>query len=310
MTTPRVESRIPARASNRARAVKFFSRLQVKRRPRSAEALVKHLRVAMNRPPLPLMLPPGVKLTHEQAGPLRGDVLRVSHPRQTVLYLHGGGYVAGHPRVYRNFCSRLAHGLSADVYVPDYRLAPESPFPAALDDARAAYEALLAQGISPQQLTVAGDSAGGGLTLSLLLSLRDAKLPLPRCAVVLSPLADLTFRNRSITRNDATDDMLSQAMLEIGAGLYVPRLSAHEPLASPAFADYQGLCPLFITVCEQECLRDDAYAVLTRALMAGVRAELLSREDLLHVWPIFVPLMPEANEDLARILTFIESQAR
>lgn len=310
MSTPRVETRIPTRASKRARAVKFFSRLQVKRSPRSAEALVKHLRVAMNRPPLPLMLPSGVKLTHQKSGPLRGDVLRVSHPRQTVLYLHGGGYVAGHPRVYRNFCSRLAQGLSADVYVPDYRLAPEAPFPAALDDARAAYEALLDQGVSPGQLTVAGDSAGGGLTLSLLLSLRDEGRPLPRCAVVLSPLADLTFKNRSISKNDASDFMLSQAMLEIGAGLYVPRLEAHQPLASPAFADYRDLCPLFITVCEEECLRDDAYAVLTRALLAGVKAELLSRQDLLHVWPIFVPLMPEANEDLARIITFVESQAR
>jgi acetyl esterase/lipase len=122
----------------------------------------------------------------------------------------------------------------------------------------------------------------------------------------MSPLADLTFKSRSIQKNDATDDMLSAAMLEIGTGLYVSRLRAHEPLASPVFGDYQGLCPLFITVCEEECLRDDAYAVLERATAAGVKVELLSRPDLLHVWPIFVPVMPEANADLERIVAFVE----
>lgn len=292
--------------SKRARIVKLFSRLQVKRNPESAAGLVRHLRVAMNRPPLPLMMPGGVRLEQQRAGALRGEVMRVAHPRQTVLYLHGGGYVAGHPRVYRNLCSRLAASLSADVFVPEYRLAPEAPFPAALEDARAAYEALLADGVPPAQLTVAGDSAGGGLTLALLLSLRDDKLPLPKCAVVLSPLADLTFKNRSITRNDRTDDMLSERMLEIGAELYVSRLRARQPLASPAFGDYHGLCPLFITVCEEECLRDDAYAVLARAHAASVKVELLSRQNLLHVWPIFVPIMPEANEDFVRIVRFID----
>jgi monoterpene epsilon-lactone hydrolase len=292
--------------SKRARVVKLFSRLQVKRNPRTAEGLVKHLRVAMNRPPLPLMMPTGVRLEKQESGPLRGDVMRVAHPRQTVLYVHGGGYVAGHPRVYRNLCSRLAQALTANVYVPEYRLAPEAPFPAALDDVRAAYEALLADGVPPAQLTVAGDSAGGGLTLALLLSLRDDKRPLPKCAVVLSPLADLTFKSRSISKNDRTDDMLSQRMIEIGADLYVHRLQAHQPLASPAFGDYQGLCPLFITVCEEECLRDDAYAVLARAHAANVKAKLLSRQNLLHVWPIFVPIMPEANEDFLHIVRFID----
>lgn len=259
----------------------------------------------MNAPALPPIVPRGVRVEQLGAGPLRGEALRVTAPREAVLYLHGGGYVAGHPRVYRNMCSRLAKGLSADVFVPEYRLAPEHPFPAALDDALAAYQALLARGFSPKQVSVAGDSAGGGLTLSLLLALRDRGLPLPKCAVVLSPLADLRFVNPSLHTNDKTDDMLGEPMLRAGESMYAGEHAADHPNISPALGEYTGICPLLVTVCEIECLRDDAYAVVTRARAAGVPVELISRADLLHVWPIFVPGMPEAREDLERIIRFI-----
>ncbi|HEX6240538.1 MAG TPA: alpha/beta hydrolase [Polyangiales bacterium] len=297
-------------ASFIARIIKAESRRRIRREHQSPQALVAHLRVAMNRPGMPLFLPRGVRHEELGAGPLRGEALRVAAPTQAVLYLHGGGYVAGHPRVYRNLCARLAKKLSADVFVPEYRLAPEHPFPAALDDALASYQALLERGFSPLQIVVMGDSAGGGLSLSLLLTLRDRGLPLPRCAVVFSPLADLRFVNASLRTNDASDDMLSEAMLTGGMGLYAGDHPASDPAVSPALGEYSGLCPLLVSVCEAECLRDDAYAVVERARAAGVPVELISRPDLVHVWPIFVPLMPEARADLAQIVRFVSTASR
>jgi monoterpene epsilon-lactone hydrolase len=294
-------------ASLLARIFKAESRRRVRRDRLGSNQLVAHLRVAMNRPALPLILPRGVR--HEQlgSGPLRGEALRVATPREAVLYLHGGGFVAGHPRVYRNLCARLAKALEADVFLPEYRLAPEHQFPAALHDALDSYEALLARGFSPRQVSVVGDSAGGGLTLSLLLALRDRGLPLPKCAVVFSPLADLRFVNASIRANDRSDDMLSESMLRAGERLYAGDHPTDDPLLSPALGEYAGLCPVLVSVCEAECLRDDAYAVVSRARAAGVPVELISRPDLLHVWPIFVPLLPEAREDLSRVVRFIST---
>ena len=293
-----------------ARICKFESRRRVRRDHLRGAALVTHLRVAMNAPALPPLLPRGVRVQELGAGPLRGEALRVEAAREALLYLHGGGYVAGHPRVYRNLCSRLAKGLRADVFVPEYRLAPEHRFPAALDDALAAYQAVLARGFSPQQVSVAGDSAGGGLTLSLLLALRDRGIPLPKCAVVFSPLADLRFVNPSVSANDASDDMLGEPMLRAGMGMYAGEHPPDDPLISPALGEYTGVCPLLVSVCEIECLRDDAYAVVAKARAAGVPVELISRTDLLHVWPIFVPAMPEAREDLDRIIRFIARPPR
>lgn len=291
-----------------ARTIKLGSRLTIKHKPASPEALVKHLRKHMNKPPFPTVLPPGVQLEKFSAKGLRGDRLFVAKPGQVILYLHGGGYVCGRTRTYHNFCSRLARELGAEVWLPDYRLAPEHPFPAAIEDAIAIYEVLLQKGWRPEQITIAGDSAGGGLTLGTLLALRDQGRPLPKCAVVLSPVSDVRFINPSITSNDPSDWMLGKYMLETGRPLYAQSpADAINPYASPALGDYQGLPPLFITVCEQECLRDDAYAVQRQAQAAGVPVTLLSRPDVLHVWPIFAPVMPEAREDLQRIANFIRS---
>lgn len=296
-------------ASLLAHVVKRVARRKIRRRPKSAESLVAHLRVSMNSPALPPMIPKGVRFDELGAGPLRGEALFVAAPREAVLYLHGGGYVAGHPRVYRNLCARLAKRLSADVFVPDYRLAPEHPFPAALEDALAAYKAVLARGFSPRTLTVMGDSAGGGLTLALLLALRDAGEPLPKCAAVFSPLTDLRFVNKSLRDNSPSDDMLSEEMLRFGAKLYPGAHSVENPLISPALGEYTGVCPLLVSVCEAECLRDAAYAVVAAAERAGVFVELISRPDLLHVWPIFTPLVAEAREDFELIARFITRHA-
>lgn len=295
-----------------AHSLKLVSRLYIKKSNlESPEALVRHLRRNMSNSPMPTLLPPGVTVQSYQEAGLRGSRVMVAAPGRVILYLHGGGYVCGKPRTYINLCSRMARELNAEVWLPAYRVAPEHPFPAAIEDAVASYEALLKKGWRPEQITIAGDSAGGGLTLGTLLWLRDHGRPLPRCAVVYSPFADVRSITPSIAANNATDWMLDQAMLVMGRGLYASRPEDDlNPYASPALGDYTGLPPLFITVCEHECLRDDAHAVADKARAAGVPVTLLSRPDLLHVWPIFVPLLPEAREDLQRVVNFIRGTAR
>src|SRR6218665_1019152 len=155
-----------------ARAIKLFARNTIKHTPESPEALVKHLRIHMNNSP-PALLPRGVRVEHFNEKGLRGDRLCVDKPGQVILYLHGGGYVCGKTRTYHNLCGRLASALEAEVWLPDYRLAPEHPFPAAIEDALASYELLLQKGWRATQITIAGDSAGGGLALGTLLALRD-----------------------------------------------------------------------------------------------------------------------------------------
>jgi acetyl esterase/lipase len=180
-----------------------------------------------------------------------------------------------------------------------------------VDDATASYELLLERGWRPDQITIAGDSAGGGLALGTLLSLRDRRRPLPRCAVLLSPFADLRIVNPSIRDNDRTDWMIGTRMLEMGHGLYTRSdEDTLHPYASPALGDFTGLPPLYITVCEQECVRDDAYAVADAAFKAHVPVTLNTRPDLVHVWPILVPVLPEAREDLRNIVGFIRSTER
>lgn len=294
-----------------ARTIMIGARLSIKHTPSTPDALVRHLRIHMNKPPMPTWLPSGVSVERLQINTLRYDRVSVTKPGQAILYLHGGGYVCGKTRTYHNFCSRLAKALDAEIWLPDYRLAPEHPFPAAIEDCLASYELLLKKGWRADQITLAGDSAGGGLTLGTLLALRDAGRPLPKCAVVLSPVSDVRFINPSITSNDASDWMLGKAMLETGRPLYAQYpADALNPYASPALGDFTGLPPLFITVCEQECLRDDAYAVAKKARAAGVDVTLLSRPDVLHVWPIFVPVMPEARTDLQRMVNFIRASGR
>lgn len=289
----------------------LYTRRVIKTTPADKPALVRHLRRTMNNTPAPVLLPRAVARRRLPPGALQGEELRVAEPRLHLLYLHGGGYVAGVTRTYLNLCGHLAKELQANVLLPDYRKAPEHPWPAAVDDALAAWELLLARGADPRDIVVAGDSAGGGLALALLLRLRDGGHALPRCAIALSPYADMTATAASIRANDASDVMLSAPMLTVGRNIYVPDAAQERhPYASPAFGDYSGLPPLFLTVSEAECLRDDAYAVAARARAANVTVDLLARPDLPHVWPIFWPLLPEARADVARMVRFVRACPR
>jgi monoterpene epsilon-lactone hydrolase len=289
-----------------ARAIKAYARLVIRHHPRDEAHLVRHIRRSLNNAPLPVILPLGVRRATFAANGVHGDLLKAGKPTQAVLYLHGGGYVAGVTRTYMPLCGKLAKALKADVYMPDYRLAPEHPFPAALDDAMATYMLMLKQ-FPASRITIMGDSAGGGLTLGLLLAIRDRGLPLPKCAAVYSPYTDLTSTADSRIYNDGKDDMFTRSMFTVGVSMYgrteADRINPH---GSPCRGDFQGIPPLFITVSEEELLRDDAYMVAERARLAGVDVELVSRKGLLHVWPIFYPVMPEARLDVKKTIRFIQ----
>lgn len=294
-------------ASLLAHAIKTYARVVIKKDPETPEQLVRHLRRTMGNPPPNPPLPFGVRLDRFAGNGVNGDWLRVNQPRQTILYLHGGGYVCGKPKTYHNVCARFAKVLHADVYLPRYRLAPEHPFPAAVEDALASYELLLDKGLPASQITVMGDSAGGGLSLGLVLALRDKGLPLPKCVVAFSPYADLTHQQDSRSYNDKKDAMLSRRMNLVGKSLYGrTEDDRRNPYASPVFGEYHDFPPLLMTVCEEEILRDDTYVIAEKARLAGVEVELISRQDLLHVWPIFYPLLREARADVKKVTAFIQ----
>jgi monoterpene epsilon-lactone hydrolase len=263
------------------------------------------MRRTMNHSPTWVSLPRGVGRTAIVESGLAGDRLSVSDPTQTILFFPGGGYIAGVARTYHNLGGRLAKALSAEVYLPRYPLAPEAPFPAAHDHAVRAYRMLLDEGIEPGTITLAGDSAGGGLALATLLAIKDHALPKPRCGVLLSPWTDLTCSQPSVDTNDKTDVMLSAPMIRFAAAIYLNGADPRTPYASPYFGNYHGLPPLLLTACEHECLYDDSRAVVRKAREAGVPVELITEPDLLHVWPVLVPSLPEARRTFARLVDFI-----
>lgn len=225
--------------------------------------------------------------------------------RRTVLYLHGGAYAVGSPRVYREFAAHIARSWQAQVAVIDYRLAPEHPYPAAAEDAFAAYRALLEQGIPAHELVVAGDSAGGGLSLACALQARDAGLPLPSALVLLSPWVDLAVSGDSAQRM-GRDDMLDAQRLRAAGADYLAGAPVASPLASPLCADLRGLPRTLIAVTDSEILHDDAVRLHAALQAAGTVAELRVHPGLWHVWPLFAGKLPEADATLAEAAAFLD----
>lgn len=224
-----------------------------------------------------------------------------------VLYLHGGGYISGSPQTHRGLIGEIARAAGARVLAPDYRLAPEAPFPAAIEDAWAVYWWLLQQGVQPGQIVVAGDSAGGGLTIALLLALRDAGLPLPAAAVCLSPWLDLALHGESLVKNSACD-YLNLPLLRMVAQMYLVHRDPHTPLASPLYADLHGLPPLLVQAGLAEMLLDDAKRFARRAADAGVPVELELWENMVHVWHFLYPIEIKARQAIQAIARFVRRQ--
>lgn len=224
-----------------------------------------------------------------------------------VLYLHGGGYCSGSLDSHRQLASRIALASKLPVALLDYRLAPEDPFPAAVDDATAAYRDLVSSGITPDHLAIAGDSAGGGLTLATLLALRAAGDPLPAAAVCLSPWVDLTQSAPSYDSMAAVDPMVSRDGLDEMARCYLQTVDPRTALASPLFAeDLSGLPPVLIEVGAHEVLRDDATRIADRLSDAGGAVTLTVWPELIHVFQAFPgEVIPESDQSISAVGSFL-----
>lgn len=246
----------------------------------------------------------------EAATPLAGEWIEPQHPApgrqpRLIFYLHGGGYYFCSPATHRAITFGLASRAAATVFALDYRLAPEHPFPAALDDSVAAYRALLAAGTDPGSIVIAGDSAGGGLALATLVALRDAGERLPAGAVLFSPWADLSASGDSIVSNHGQDPMFAGPSIAKAAKLYLGDTPPTHPLASPVYADLRGLPPLFVQVGSTEVLLDDSVRIAGNARAAGVPTHLRVWPRMPHVWQIFAPFLPEARRALSEAADFV-----
>ena len=247
----------------------------------------------------------GVTAEVVDAGGVPAVVCTPAEPAATLLYFHGGGYRMGSATVYRAYGSHLATATGARTVVVDYRLAPEHPFPAAVDDAVAAYRWLLDQGTPPASIVIGGDSAGGGLTAALLLAAREKGLPLPAGGVCLSPWVDLRNQAPTYIANAETDRMFSKASADEAAGLYLGDQDPAQPLASPVLGDWHGMPPLLIQVGGIEVLLDDAHALANVAGTAGVDVDLHVYDEMPHVWQMGYPAFPEAVEAVDEIAAFV-----
>lgn len=236
------------------------------------------------------------------------SVCAVETPARVVLYLHGGAFFMGSPASYRSRAMRLSYRCHAEVFVPAYRLAPEHPFPAALDDALAAWKLVHALR-RDAPLFVAGDSAGGGLSLSLLVRLRDLGLRMPNGAVLLSPWTDLTVSGASVERNHGKDLWFTRKHLEVWARYYVDVADGRSPSISPVFADLSGLPPLLLLVGENELLLDDARRVGNAANEKGTSACVLIGKGMQHDWPLTLPWLDESRHAWSAIQAFIEEHS-
>ena len=230
-----------------------------------------------------------------------------SEPGPTLLYVHGGGYVLCSPATHRELVARLALALGARCYSIDYRLAPEHPFPTALDDVMAAYRALLEQGQAVAQLVVAGDSAGGGLCLAAMVKMRASGLALPRAAALLSPWVDLAVQGDSVETN-ARYDYLRRELLERCALEYLQGASASEPLASPLYADLGGLPPLLVHSGSAEGLLTENRLLVERARAVGVSVVHTVFDGMFHAFHGFSAFVPEARAAICAVADFLRAE--
>lgn len=249
------------------------------------------------------MVPVAEELAFEQVKLGGVPALKGSYPgadtAAALLYLHGGAFIAGSAHGYRALAAELARAAGLTSYSVDYRLAPEHPFPAALEDCRTAYRALLEDGIAPGRIAIAGDSAGGGLALSLLLALRDGGEPMPAAAVLLSPFANLACDGATYGTKAAEDPSLNVEGLRAGAAHYLGGRDPRDPLASPAHAELGGLPPLLIQVGSAEILLDDALRIAGNAGAAGTPVRLDIWPNMPHVFPAFAFMLEAGRLALA-----------
>jgi acetyl esterase/lipase len=228
-------------------------------------------------------------------------------PDRAILYVHGGAYTTGSLATHRRHVAQLSAAARTPVLNVEYRLAPEHPHPAAMEDAVTAHRWLTSSGgVAPDRVVLCGDSAGGGLAVAVLVALRDAGDPLPAGAALISPWTDLTFSGESHDTRLALDPMCSRTSLTPSAQAYAGDADPAAPLISPAHADLSGLPPLLIHVGDHETLLDDSTMLAERALAAGVDVELEVAPEMIHVWHVFAGMVPESDVALAAMGRWID----
>jgi acetyl esterase/lipase len=288
-----------------------FFRLTMKRHGKKPLNLERLRAMGKNPPRSALAVPAGYSvesLRNEQG--LEFDVADVSprlsdRPSVIVLYLHGGGYLFGSPKTHRQVLIAMARAFQAPAYGLDYRLAPEHPFPAAVEDAAQAYQWLLNRHPGAD-IVLAGDSAGAGLAIATAVGVRDAGFKLPKAIVAFSPYSDLAVTGASVEANAKSCAMFTPRSIREAAAMYLAGADARDPRASPLYANLAGLPPMLLFASRHETLRDDTLRLAERAAAAGVKVELVVRDRLPHVWPVFVTLLPEARDAFATVTTFAE----
>ncbi len=250
----------------------------------------------------------GVGVEETSINGLHAEWLRPTGAREgkVLLYLHGGAYVIGNCRTHRNLASHIAKAAGMTALLPEYRLAPEHRFPAGIEDAVGVYRYLLAEGFAPGDITIAGDSAGGGLTVATLLSLRHAGDPMPGNAVLLSPFLDVTASGESMQTRADQDPWFEQRDIEVVVGHYCNDESeARNPLVSPVFAHVHGLPPVYIQVGDDEILLSDSTRFAAKLEEAGVDVDLEIWPEMWHVFQLFVGKMPEARAAIDKIGAYL-----
>lgn len=271
------------------------------------ELAVEEQRASMEASAAMFPVDADVVVAEVDAGGVLADWISVDSVGETervVLYFHGGAYVMGSRNTHRGLAGRIARAANARVLLPDYRLAPEQPFPAAVEDALACWRWLISEGHSPQQMAIAGDSAGGGLALATLLAMKNSELPQPACAVGLSPWTDLEGTGPTAEPGAVDDPMLTPDGLRESGKQYAAD-DLNNPLAAPLHGDPQGLPPLLLQVGTREILLSDSTRFAEKAQAAGVEVTLEIEEGLIHVWQM-LPGVPEAESAIQRIGSFIE----
>ena len=254
--------------------------------------------------------PEGVASKRVDAGGIAGEwtAARGGSEERTIYWLHGGGYCIGSINTHRGLLARISAASGARAFAIDYRLAPEHPFPAAVEDAVAGYRWLLSTGVDPAQIVIGGDSAGGGLTVAALVALKEAGQPLPAAAVCISPWTDLALTGESLVSKAEADPMITIDGITRVRDAYVGQADLRAPLASPIYAELSGLPPILIQVGENEVLLDDSTRLAERAEVAGGDVTLEVWPEMIHVWHFFAEMLPEGQQAIERIGGWVREQ--
>jgi monoterpene epsilon-lactone hydrolase len=271
---------------------------------------VPTLRAAFTALVAQVPIPPDVQQSPVDVGGVAGIEVTVQDNADegVILYFHSGVYVIGQAAATIPLLGDLVRRTGTKAITLEYRLAPEHPYPAALEDARAAYIGLLAQGVAPGQIALGGESAGAGLAVALLLSLREARVPLPSCGYLMSPYVDLTLSGETLDTKRAVDPILTPEGLRARVPDYVGQADASHPLISPVFADLAGLPPLLIQVGSHEVLLSDALRLAARAAISDVPVTLEVTPGVPHVFQAYAALLDEAGAALDRASEFVKAQ--